>query len=59
MEEGSASIHDLSIWMEASFAEAQERAVADAVDAPATSEAELEQMVGDALRKSRILSNLG
>jgi len=53
-EDGSASIHDLISEMEASFAEAQERTVADAGDAPTTSEAELEHMVGDALRKSGI-----
>lgn len=56
MEEGSASIHDLSIWMEASFAEAQERAVADAGDIPSTSEEELERLVSEWLRKARTRS---
>ncbi len=44
--------------MEAGFAESQERAVTDAVDAPATSEAELEQMVVDALCTRRIFSKV-
>lgn len=55
-EEGSASIRDLVSGMEASFAGAQERVVADAGDVPPTSEAELEKLVGEVLRKGRIFS---
>lgn len=55
-EEGSDSIRDLVSGMKASFAGAQERTVADASDVPPASEAELEQMVGDARRKNLIFS---
>jgi hypothetical protein len=39
--------------MEASFAAAQERAHAEGEGAPATSEEEIETLVGEAIRKSR------
>ena len=39
--------------MEASFARTQERARADREDAPATSEEELESLVGEAIRRAR------
>lgn len=52
-EEERASIRDLVSEMEASFAETQERAGMKSGDVPPTSEAELEKLVRDALRKSR------
>ncbi len=53
-EKRSTSIRDLASGMEASFAGAQERVVADAGDVPPTSEAELEKLVGEARRKARL-----
>jgi len=52
-EEGGTSVPDLASEMEASFAKAQERAGAEGGDVAATSEEELENLVGDALRKAR------
>ena len=55
-EEGSASVNDLVSEMEASFAETQERAGADAGDIPSTSEEELDRLVRESLRKARTRS---
>lgn len=48
-----ATAHDLVRRMEASFAEAQGRAGYRVGDAPATSEDELESLVGEAVRAAR------